>query len=466
MRTRAPALVASLVVAASLIGSAAAQTPPAATAPAAGPSAAAPPVARTIRQMLDRLHANGEFTGSILVARAGVVVYRDAIAATPAEAAVELEQPVGIASVAKGFTAMAVMRLHEQGTLAYDNPAARFVPGLASLPAITIRHLLTHTSGIPDVGDLGIDQPGIGESDVVEAVRAHASAFAAPGTSYRYSNTGYMLLAMVVERASGQGFDACLRATIFQPLGMYSTRSAQGDRAPGTTKGDGGLVSTVDDLLLWDQALATGKLVKAATLTEALTPARVSEGTTTYGFGWNIEQKAGDTYVWHTGNADGRRAYIGRRIHDGITIVILTLGPSRRTEIADAIVDILHDRPFTPPRLSVAPAVLTAIDGQGLEAGLARYRQLRATEAAGYDFAEGELNGLGYTLLGRGDVAGAVRVFELNTEQYPASSNAFDSLGEALGRAGRRDDAIKAYTRALELDPHNLNARAMLEKIK
>jgi len=185
-----------------------------------------------------------------------------------------------------------------------------------------------------------------------------------------------------------------------------------------------------------------------------------------YGEGWFLSDYRGEKLVWHTGNSGGQRAFLGRRIGDRITVIILTQGDSRRLEIADAIVDILHDRPFTPPRLSVAPAVLTAIDGQGLEAGLARYRQLRATEAAGYDFAEGELNGLGYTLLGRGDVEGAVRVFELNTEQYPASSNAFDSLGEALGRAGRRDDAIKAYTRALELDPHNLNARAMLEKIK
>ena len=451
MRARAPALASLSIVAAALATPAAAQTPPA---------------AQTIRRMLDRLHANGEFTGSILVARGGSVVYRDAIAATPAEAAAELEQPVGIASVAKGFTAMAVMRLHEQGKLAYDDPVARYVPAMAAAPAITIRHLLTHTSGIPDVGDLGIDQPGLSEADVLEAVKAHAAQFAAPGTSYRNSNTGYLLLAMVIERVSGQGFDPFLRATIFQPLGMFSTRSAQGDRGPGTTKGDGGLVSTVDDLLLWSQALAAGTLVKATTLADALTPPRISSGTTTYGFGWNIEEKAGDTYVWHTGNGDGRRAFIGRRMRDGITIVILTLGASRRTEIADAIVDILHDRPFTAPRLSVAPAVLTAIDAQGVEAGVARYRQLRGGDAAAYDFAEGELNGLGYTLLGRGDVAGAVRILELNTEQFPGSSNAFDSLGEALARAGRRADAARAYTRALELDPHNLNAQTMLQKLR
>src|SRR5689334_8173723 len=131
---------APLLILAAALTTAAEQTPPAAGAGAATPAAA------TIRAMLDRLHANGEFTGSILVARAGTIVYRDAIADTPAQATAELEQPVDIGSLAKGFTAMAVMRLHEQGKLAYDDPASRYVPGLAATPAITIRHLLAHTS--------------------------------------------------------------------------------------------------------------------------------------------------------------------------------------------------------------------------------------------------------------------------------------------------------------------------------
>jgi CubicO group peptidase (beta-lactamase class C family) len=204
----------------------------------------------TIRRMLTRLHENGEFTGSILVARAGIVVYRDALAATPADADALLTQPASIASLAKGFTAMAVMMLNVRGALRYDDAVSRHLPELAApAPAITIRHLLTHTSGIPDVGDLGIDRPDLRERDLIDAVRRHAAEFARPGLGYRYSNTGYNLLAMVVERASRQGFDDFLRAAIFEPLGMRSTRPAAGARAAGTTKGDGGIVSTVDDLL-------------------------------------------------------------------------------------------------------------------------------------------------------------------------------------------------------------------------
>jgi hypothetical protein len=216
----------------------------------------------------------------------------------------------------------------------------------------------------------------------------------------------------------------------------------------GATKGDGGIASTIDDLLRWDQALTAGKLVGAKTLAEAFVPARVEEGTSTYAFGWNVAQRNGDTLVWHTGNSGGQRAFLGRRIGDRLTVIILTQGDSRRLEIADAIVDILHHRPFTPPRLSVARKMLAIVDSKGVDGAIALYHQLKTAEPNGYDFSEPELNGVGYALLGRRDTAGAIRVFELNAQLFPKSSNVFDSLGEALAAAGRRDDAVKAYSRS------------------
>jgi CubicO group peptidase (beta-lactamase class C family) len=429
----------------------------------------------TIRRMLVRLHESGELTGTILVARDGVPVYRDVIAA-PASASASgsagdaralLDQAVDIGSVAKTFTAMAVMMLAEQGKLRYDDPVGRYVPALAeAAPGITLRHLLTHTSGIPDVGDLGIDRPNLRTRDVVEAVRSQHKTFDRPGLRYRYSNTGYNLLGIVVEKASGQPFDDFLQKSIFAPLGMSRTRPVSGSRSAEAVKGEGGLASTLDDLLKWDQALATGKLVGAKTLSEALVPATVAQGTSVYAFGWNVAPRNGDTFIWHLGNSGGRRAFLGRRVNDRITIIILTAGDSRRLEIADAVVDILHHRPYTPPRLSIARHLVPVVKAKGVDAALAIYQRLRTTEPNVYDFGEGELNRLGYALLGTGDVAGAVRVFELNAQQHPESSNVFDSLGEAYNRASRRDDARKAYSRAIELDPANANARAMLEKLK
>ena len=434
-------------------------------APSAQDSSARNSDAETLRGMLTRLHDNGEFTGTVLVARAGVPVYRDTIARTADEAR-ELAAPSNVGSLAKGFTAMAVMMLAEQGKLKYDDPVDKLLPDLSgAAPGMTIRHLLTHTSGIPDVGDLGIDRPNLLERDVVDAIRASHTRFARAGLRYRYSNAGYVLLAMVVERVSGQAFDDFLRANIFDPLAMNQTRPVA-VRLKGATKGDGGIASTIDDLLKWEQALTAGKLVSAKTLAEAFVPARVEEGTSTYAFGWNVAQRNGDTLVWHTGNSGGQRAFLGRRIGDRITVIILTQGDSRRLEIADAIVDILHHRPFTPPRLSVARKMLAIVDSKGVDGAIALYHQLKTAEPNGYDFSEPELNGVGYALLGRRDTAGAIRVFELNAQLFPKSSNVFDSLGEALAAAGRRDDAVNAYSRAVELDPSNIKAQTMLKKLK
>ena len=423
--------------------------------------------AETIRRMLTELHEHGEFTGSILVAQGDTVVYRDAIASTPDEARALLTNPSNIASLAKGFTSMAIMMLAEQGKLGYDDLIALHVRELAgATEGITIRHLLTHTSGLPDVGDLGIDRPRLRERDVVNAVRTHHALFAPPGSRYRYSNAGYILLAMAVENTSGQAFDHFLRTSIFDPLEMRNTRPESGPRGADETKGDGGLVSTVDDLLKWHKALAGERLVRAKTFAEALAPAKVAEGESTYGFGWKVAPIDGDTYMWHTGNSGGQRAFIGRRLRDRIAVIILTTGNSRRVEIAAAIVNILHGRPYDPPKLSIARRLLTAIDAQGVDAAVALYQQSRTTAATRYDFSEQELNGLGYALLERRRPDDAIRIFELNVRQFPASANAFDSLGEAFYRSGRRVEAAKAYGHAVELDPANVNARAMLLKLK
>lgn len=398
---------------------------------------------------------------------------------------------------------MLIMMLSEQGKLDYDDPVSRYIPKLENcVNGISVRHLLTHTSGIPDVGDLNIDHPGLTESEVLKAVLKQHSQFPKPGLRYKYSNTGYILLAMIVERVTGKLFSDCLRDDIFNPLGMNSTflddgsghnvdlaatgYDQYGDRdgappaaagfpvlrhlLPDHTKGDGGIYSTVDDLLKWDEALYTDKLVRQSTLAEAFTPGKVKEGVSTYGFGWNISRKYllfGDKYVWHTGSTGGYRAFIGRRLGERLAVIMLTnKGNSPRLEINDAIVNILHGKSYDLPKLPMAAKMYDSIKKQGIEAALQMCRLLKATREADYEFSESEFNSLGYKLLDGGDKASAISIFELNTDQYPSSSNAFDSLGEAYQRAGKRDFAIKAYQKAIELDQSNLHARNMLRDLR
>jgi CubicO group peptidase (beta-lactamase class C family) len=439
--------------------------------------------------LMETLHERGQFNGAIIVAVGGKAVYRKAFGDADLQAHRKFapQTASNIASVSKQFTAMTVMMLAERAKLSYEDAVAKYIPELGgSLSGITIRHLLNQTSGIPDIGDLGIDHPRL-TNDEVLARLAKADYFVSkPGEKYRYSNPNYVLLAVVVERVSGRRFADVLTEKILKPLGMRDTFVYGGSLPNAETvataydqfgnvagddvllTGSGSMYSTADDLLKWDRALYAGKLVRQSTLAEAFTPGKVKEGTSTYGFGWNVEEKDGSAIVWHQGAAGGYRALIERRLTDGTTVIILTnRGNSKRLEMADAVLNILDGKPYALPKRSVAETMYEAIKKEGLPVAEKTYESLRAANDATYDFGEPELNSLGYQLLyGDHKASDAIEVFKLNTSVYPRSSNAFDSLGEAYRAVGDRELAIESYQKAVELDPTNLHAAETLNKLR
>jgi CubicO group peptidase (beta-lactamase class C family) len=318
-------------------------------------------------------------------------------------------------------------------------------------------------------------------------LQAKDDLLAPPGVKYRYSNPGYALLAIVIEKVSGKPFGAFLKNEILERIGMsntfvYERRSMKGPRAaigydqfgnvddgdPTAIPGDGGIYSTVDDLFKWDQALYTDKLVSQSRLAEAFTPGKVQEGSSTYGFGWNIEEEGGSKYLWHTGSNAGFRAFIGRRLADRLTVILLTnKGNSKRQEINTAIQNILAKKPYTLPKRSGAEKLYSIIHKSGIQIALKQYGVLNNTEGDDYDLGESELNTLGYQLLyGDKRVSDAIAIFKLNTVQHPISSNAFDSLGEAYLRDGDKKLAIQSYETAVKLDPTNGHAASALKDIK
>jgi CubicO group peptidase (beta-lactamase class C family) len=437
------------------------------------------------------LSARGQFNGAVLVAQRGRIVYRNAFGKANFQtgAAFTPETPSNIGSVTKQFTAMAIMILQERNKLRYDDPVTKYIPDFSRAPhlsRITLRHLLTHTSGMPDYGDLAIDDSGLSQPALISALLSKDGLFSRAGQKYRYSNPGYALLAIVVGRVSGMSFSDFLTHEIFQPVGMSSTfvydrpgknaLAAVGygqfgqvdDTAPTQIPGDGGIYSTVDDLLRWDQALYTQKLVHQSTLVEAFTPAKVEEGRSTYGFGWNVAEDGSGKYVWHTGSAAGFRAFIERRLGPGTTVILLTnLGNSKRMEIDAAIQRIFAGKPYVLPRQSGAEKLYSAIHDSGIQAALKMYEGLRAGKDTSYDFGESELNTLGYQLLyGDKKPNDAIAIFRLNTAEHPKSSNAFDSLGEAYSRNGQKGLAIESYQAAVKLDPSNGHAVSMLKQLK
>ncbi len=256
-----------------------------------------------------------------------------------------------LASVTKQFTAMSIMMLVERGKLDYERTLAGLFPDFPVYGrAVTIRHLLQHTSGLLDYEDLLPDTATaqVLDRDVLALMQAQDSTYFPPGTQYRYSNSGYAVLAMVVERVTGMRFAEFLRANIFAPLGMNNTVAFENGvssvkhRALGYREengafvlkdqsltsavlGDGGIYSSIEDLFKWDQALYTERLVSAATLQQAFTPGVLADGRPLdYGLGWRLQEYRGHRRVQHTGSTSGFRNVIQRYPDDKFSVIILT----------------------------------------------------------------------------------------------------------------------------------------------
>ncbi len=251
-----------------------------------------------------------------------------------------------LASVTKQFTAAAILLLQESGKLELDDPVRQWLPELPeAAKGVTLRHLLTHTGGLIDYEDFVADDvPQVHDADVLAILAKQNRAYFAPGSNYRYSNSGYALLALVVERASGQRFADYLRERIFQPLGMRDTvafedgRSTVASRAYGYSRegdawvrtdqsstsavlGDGGIYSSIDDLARWDAALYDDRLLSRDSRALAFSPATHTDNPSIdYGFGWRITGES----LWHSGETRGFRNVIIRYPERKLTVIVLT----------------------------------------------------------------------------------------------------------------------------------------------
>jgi len=290
--------------------------------------------------------------GSVIVIRDGRVVFRRAYGMadlehhTPARPTTDYR----LASMTKQFTAMATMLLVRDGRLNYDQPVRTVLPELPPAAAgVTIRHLLNHTSGVLDYEDLIPDTQTVqvSDQDVLRLLASRDSVYFPAGTKYRYSNSGYCLLALVIERVSGMAFADFLRQRIFAPLGMTHTvahvagRDTVPERAFGytpdsgrfvpsdqsvtsATLGDGGIYTSVEDLVHWDQTLYTERLVDRATLALATTPPVLPGDSTQYGFGWFVDVYRGLRRWRHTGETSGFTNAIQRFPERRTTVIVLT----------------------------------------------------------------------------------------------------------------------------------------------
>ncbi len=287
-----------------------------------------------------------------------------------------------IGSVTKQFTAAAIVKLHEQGKLHIDADLTEYVPEYATGKTVTLRHLLTHTGGVPSYTDLGPSW-----LEIVSRELTHEQMLAlfkdrpldfAPGERWRYSNSGYYLLGMIVERASGLGYGEYLSKTFFEPLGLAHTRydsnaeivknRAQGYRFEnGVPRNDaligmsqpggaGGLISTAQDLVRWQIALSSGKVVARESYEEMTMPFLLDDGhETTYGFGLALGELQGHRRIWHSGGIFGFNSildsYPGAGTDAGLVVSVISNSEALDSNAvaADIVNALLGGAPASAP---------------------------------------------------------------------------------------------------------------------
>jgi CubicO group peptidase (beta-lactamase class C family) len=303
------------------------------------------------------------FSGVVLIAENGKPIYQKAFGYREFEKQIPLQTSdiFELASVSKQFTAMVIMMLKEKGKMDYDDLVEKYLD--IPYKGITIRHLLTHTSGLPDYQDIMDkywDKSKVaGNDDCIAYLNKYAPPkLFEPGTKYTYSNTGYLLLASIAEKASGKDFIWMCRKWVFRKLKMKSTdirtleqkkattnfaighiyvkdrnKYVRADSFPssdytiwlGNRKGPGRISSTAADLLKWDKALLTNKLINQSTLMEAFSPMKLNDGSlSNYGFGWDLRTDSLlGKIVSHTGDNPGYRTQILRYVDKNKTVILL-----------------------------------------------------------------------------------------------------------------------------------------------
>lgn len=470
-----------------------------ALAAAQTPAVRAQDKAARIDDYMTRAGKLRQFNGAVLVAENGKVIYKKGLGLANMEWNLpnETDTKFRLGSITKQFTATLIMQLVEQGKLKLDGKLSEYLPDYRKDVGdkVTIHHLLTHTSGIPSYTALPNFFAEVSRDPYTptEFVKKYASGDLEfePGTKFRYNNSGYFLLGAIIEKLHGKPYEQVLKESVFDPLGMKNTGYDHHDtilakRAAGYEKtptgyrnapyldmslpyAAGSLYSTVEDLYLWDQALYTDKLISAKSKELMFKPFLDN-----YAYGWGItkvtlaQSKEVINSVAHSGGINGFNTLLVRYPDQKHLIVLLdnTSQGENLNRISRDLTNILYNQPFELPKQSIAEALMKTISEQDVAAAVKQYRELKATQAANYEFNENALNALGYQLLGQKKTKEAVEIFKLNVEAYPQAANPYDSLGEAYMLAGERALALQSYKKSVELNPQNANAVGIIKNLE
>lgn len=296
----------------------------------------------SIPDKIDQYLTNEKFQGTVLIAKEGEILFEKGYGLAATDLPNSPSTLYQIASLSKTFTAVAVMQLVEKELLNLDNPISQYFPDFPNGESITISHLLSHSSGIPDYLKANFEFDYSKEwnpNDIVKTVSDSELEFT-PGKSFRYSNTGYVMLGLIVEKVSGQSYANYIEEHIFKPSNMSHSMfmvSAGIPKAEGYVEGKvgpvmhnsaayaaGDIISTVEDLERFDRALRNNVLISKET-SELMSMTHAKKFPSQYGYGWYTQDVMGKKAVGHPGGyPSGFRHYVTRLIDEELTVIVLS----------------------------------------------------------------------------------------------------------------------------------------------
>ena len=401
-----------------------------------------------------------------------------------------------IASITKNFTATLIMMLVEDAELDLDTPITDY---LSEYPPetgerITIRHLLSHTSGIPNIFEnpsMVRQIPAVYSPGELVAQFSQLPLDFEPGQSFRYSNSNYDVLGAIIEHVTGDSFANILKARITEPLNLQDTGYYDGDtiieqisegyeRTLGAfTNAEvlpeqavyaaGMMYSTPMDIHTFNCALREGELISNTVLRDSMwTESFPGSG---YGYGFHVApvNVAGKTYqsVGHPGSLPGVATRNLFLIDQGLSAVVLgNVGDLNAYILAEDLISFHYDEPVDAPKRSLYWETLKVLKSDGIMAAKAFARKVLQSKSSEFSTSEDDLNLVGYRLLQNDRRSEAVEVLSLNAEMFPSSANVYDSLGEAYFAAGNLDASRENFRRSIELNADNENARSMLQRLE
>lgn len=405
-----------------------------------------------------------------------------------------------IGSLTKQFTASAILKLEMQGKLSTTDTITKYFQNVpVDKSTITIHDLLRHQSGLQS--NVGDDYEPISETDFIDTLMRSPLQFKT-GSDFSYSNIGYSLLALIIERVTEQTYEQYLYENLWKPSGMeqtgYSRPNFDTDLiAIGYGKnniiwgkptdkrwngkapylhllGNGGILSTSEDMFKWHKSLMTENVLSNEAKEKLYHPSiRKNENNNSiYAYGWDVSKTNRNTFrVWHNGTNNIFYADFMRFIDERTTLILMSNKTFRGTDQLNfEIAKIVFEKNYKPTipkpdnetNQKFSQEIIEIILNKGLEEAKLRFNNRPSkTEVLEY-----HLNRNGYELLSQNKFDEAIDIFTMNCIANPNSYNAFDSLAEAYMSKGDKASAIKNYEKSLQLDPTNANAEDMIKKLK